>query len=102
MIFMNHSCKPNAIVTNGLQVVALKPIYADEEILMDYSTTEIDPYWSMPCTCNSPSCRQRILPFHLLPLELRRIYSDYMLETLLADAPTENAMILNPAVRYGS
>jgi hypothetical protein len=100
MTFMNHSCEPNAIVTSGLQVVALRPIFAHEEILIDYSTTEIDPYWAMPCTCNSPSCRKSIGPFQLLPPELRRLYSDYMLETLLADAPTESALILNLEVRY--
>jgi len=100
MTYMNHSCEPNAIVTNGPRVVALKPIYTNEEIVMDYSTTEIDPFWSMPCNCNSPSCRKLIQPFQLLPAELRHLYRVHMLETLLADVPTEDALIVNPAVRY--
>ena len=100
MTFMNHSCEPNAIVTNGPQVMALKSISAHEEILMDYSTTEIDPYWSMPCKCNSPSCRHIIQPFQFLPDELRRAYRLYMLETLLADVPSETRMTFNPAARY--
>jgi len=100
MTFMNHSCEPNAIVTSGPQVMALKPICPHEEIVMDYSTTEIDPYWSMPCNCNSHSCRQLILPYQFLPVELRRLYRVYMLETLLADVISENALTFNPAVRY--
>ena len=102
MTFMNHSCEPNAIVSEGPQVIALKSICANEEILMDYSSTEIDPYWQMPCTCNSPFCRKVILPFQFLPLELRRVYREYMLKTLLADIPSEHELIFNPAVRYGS
>jgi hypothetical protein len=66
---------------------------------MDYSTTEIDPYWAMPCKCNGPSCRKVIRPFQSLPIELRRIYSTYMLETLLADVPSEDALLFNPAAR---
>lgn len=100
MTFMNHSCEPNAIVTNGPQVMALKPICAHEEILMDYSTTEIDPYWAMTCHCNSPSCRKVIQPFQFLPVELRRMYGSYMLETLLADVPSEHALTFNQAARY--
>ena len=100
MTFMNHSCEPNAIVTNGPLIMALKPICAHEEILMDYSTTEIDPFWSMPCHCNSPSCRKLIQPFQFLPVELRHLYRSYMLETLLADVSAEDALIVNRAVRY--
>jgi len=100
MTFMNHSCEPNSIVTNGPQVVALKPICAHEEILMDYSTTEIDPFWSMPCNCKSHSCRKVIQPFQFLPHELRQLYRLYMVETLLADVPAENTPRFNRAVRY--
>ena len=85
MIFMNHSCEPNAIVTEGLRVIALKPIMADEEILMDYSTTEIDPYWDMACTCNSPICRKTIRSFQFLPADMRRAYQPHMLSSLLVE-----------------
>ncbi len=85
MIFTNHSCEPNAIVSEGLRVIALKPIMADEEILMDYSTTEIDPYWSMACTCNSPTCRKTIQAFQFLPSEIRHLYQPYMLTALFTD-----------------
>lgn len=100
MTFMNHSCEPNAIVTNGPQVVALIPISAHEEIVMDYSSTEIDPFWEMPCHCNSPSCRKIIQPFQFLPAELRELYRAYMLETLLNDVATEPALIASRGVRY--
>jgi len=102
MIFMNHSCEPNSIVTNDLQVMALRPISADEELVMDYSTTEIDPYWSMPCHCKSSSCRQLILPYQFLPVELRNMYRDTMLQSLLEDVMSEKVLVPNRAARYGS
>lgn len=86
MTFMNHSCEPNSIVTEGLKVVALRSIEAGEEIVMDYSTTEIDPFWKMDCHCNKESCRKVIQGFQFLPANLRHRYEGRMLATLVADA----------------
>lgn len=86
MTFMNHSCEPNSIVTEGLKVVALRDIGVGEEIVMDYSSTEIDPFWKMNCHCNKPSCRKVIEAFQFLPADLRQIYQEKMLATLVADA----------------
>lgn len=88
MTFMNHSCEPNSIVTEGLKVVALRDIEVGEEIVMDYSTTEIDPFWKMNCHCHKPSCRKIITAFQFLPAELRMLYQHKMLATLVADIPT--------------
>ncbi|MCA0456613.1 MAG: SET domain-containing protein-lysine N-methyltransferase [Chloroflexi bacterium] len=87
MNFMNHSCEPNAIVTEGLNVVALRDIPVHEEIVMDYSTTEIDPYWQMDCHCGRATCRKAIRAFQFLPTELRQRYEGQMLATLVAAAP---------------
>lgn len=85
MTFMNHSCEPNAIVGNDLNVIALHDIPANIEILMDYSTTEIDPYWQMACKCHSSTCRTTIKAFQFLPVALRELYAPQMLPSLIAD-----------------
>src|SRR5437870_5452142 len=57
MSFSNHSCEPNTIVSEGLRLIALRPIAAGEELVLDYSTTELDPFWAMACTCGAARCR---------------------------------------------
>jgi hypothetical protein len=49
--FTNHSCVPNAIVSEGLVVVALEDIPSGGEVLLDYATTEVDPCWRLRCRC---------------------------------------------------
>ena len=63
--YLNHSCRPNAAVTRRRTVVALTSIPAGEEITIDYSTTEADPYWSMACSCGDPVCRRKLLPIQI-------------------------------------
>ncbi len=77
-LYMNHSCAPNAIVDKHLNVITLRPITENEEILIDYSTTELDPYWSMKCACGQPTCRKTLLSFQYLPAELKREYSRFL------------------------
>jgi uncharacterized protein len=91
MTFMNHSCEPNSIVTEGLKVIALRDVEAGEEIVMDYSTTEIDPFWKMDCHCNKDSCRKIIQAFQFLPADLRQLYIGLILPTLAADVPITTA-----------
>lgn len=61
--FLNHSCDPNlAFVRGGLPRLspwlhARRSIRAGEELCWDYSTSEDDPAWSMPCRCGAPTCR---------------------------------------------
>jgi hypothetical protein len=57
---INHSCEPNAALGEGLMLRALRPIARDEEITMDYSTTEADFVWEMACGCGAPSCRKTL------------------------------------------
>jgi SET domain len=57
---INHSCEPNAAFTDGLILRALRPIRQDEEVTMDYSTTEADPSWQMSCACGTPTCRKTL------------------------------------------
>ena len=55
----NHSCAPNTAF-EGLNVVALREIAADEELTIDYATfcdAQMTPF---DCQCGSPRCRGRI------------------------------------------
>ncbi len=58
--FVNHSCNANAAFGRFGEFYALRTIEADEEITLDYSTTEADPAWKMECSCGAPNCRQQL------------------------------------------
>jgi SET domain-containing protein len=77
-IYINHSCSPNLIVNEHLQLITLRSINEGEELLIDYSTTELDPYWSMKCFCGQSCCRKTLLSFQYLPNELQKQYSKFI------------------------
>jgi hypothetical protein len=77
-LYINHSCKPNVIITEQLHVLALAPIKANEELLLDYSTTELDPYWKMNCNCGAAECRKVLRSFQFLPPELQMVYQSFI------------------------
>ena len=81
--YINHSCEPNTIVSEGLRLIALRPIASGEELTLDYSTTELDPYWTLACTCGAPRCRRTIRAFPSLPGELQARYGRFMPTTML-------------------
>jgi SET domain len=56
--FINHSCDPNTAFASERTLVATRAVSVGEELTMDYSTTEVDPQWSMGCSCGSPECRR--------------------------------------------
>lgn len=57
---INHHCEPNAAFGPRRQLLALRPIEPHEEVTIDYSTTEADPAWSMPCSCGAAGCRKML------------------------------------------
>jgi SET domain len=57
---INHSCDANSAFGPRRQLMALRPIAKGEEITLDYSTTESDPYWSMACACGTAQCRKML------------------------------------------
>jgi hypothetical protein len=77
-IFLNHSCKPNVIINERMQLIAMIPIRAHEELLLDYSTTELDPYWHMECNCGAKECRKILRSFQFLPFELQEKYGKFI------------------------
>jgi uncharacterized protein len=74
VIYMNHSCKPNCYINEEFGIVAAVPLRAGEELFLDYSTTEIDPYWELDCVCNLENCRKKIRAFQHLPKSLQLKY----------------------------
>ncbi len=76
--FINHSCDPNVFVrtsTTGLrEVIARRPIAAEEEITYDYCVNGYgDVIWT--CDCGAERCRREIhSDFFHLPLELQKEY----------------------------
>jgi SET domain-containing protein len=87
-IFLNHSCEPNVIINEKLQLVAMQPVKAHEELLLDYSTTELDPYWQMDCHCGAKSCRHVLKSFQFLPPELQNKYSKYLSPVFVSTVET--------------
>lgn len=74
-VYGNHSCTPNAGVTPGLRLVAIKAIRKGQEITYDYSTT-MDRWTecSFRCACVSPACRRIIRGYSKLRAALRKKY----------------------------
>lgn len=62
---VNHSCAANAAFSSRRRLVALRAIGAAEEITLDYSTTEVDPDWTMACDCRALGCRLGLHAIHI-------------------------------------
>lgn len=56
----NHSCQPNTRY-DGLDVVAVRPIAAGEELTIDYATFTGPDAESFVCHCGAAACRGRIV-----------------------------------------
>lgn len=66
--FINHSCEPNLGFVDGTPVhYALRDIEPGEELCFDYSTCMNEAGWTIPCLCESPSCRGTITSHCDLP-----------------------------------
>lgn len=72
--FVNHSCAPNAAVSDDTRLVALRDIGSGDEITFDYSTTVSDG-WTMLCRCGTSACRELVVAFQLLPRDLQQRYA---------------------------
>jgi hypothetical protein len=80
--YLNHSCDPNSGVKDRVAVVAMRNIEKGEEITLDYSITEADPYWKMKCKCGKENCRKIIRSIQFLPEEIYRRYEPFVPEFL--------------------
>lgn len=67
LYFTNHSCSPNSGIKGKVRLYALQDINKNEEITLDYSTTEEDIFWNMRCNCGVKKCRRVIRSIQYLP-----------------------------------
>lgn len=76
--YLNHSCKPNVGLKGTRTVIAMRKIKKGEQVTIDYSITEDDPYWKMKCACGQRECRKVIQSIRFLPKRLFRKYKGYI------------------------
>ena len=70
--FLNHSCDPNAYIDFvSLQLHALRPIEAGEEITYHYGTSDWDDEDVFDCECGSKNCLGHIAGFRNMPKEVQ-------------------------------
>ncbi len=72
--FINHSCDPNAGLKDNVNLIAIKNIGVNEEIVFDYSTCMDEDCSTMKFNCGSKNCRGIIKDFKYLPFEVRGKY----------------------------
>ncbi len=65
--YINHSCDPNCIINDNLEVITIRPVFKDEELTVRYNLVHNnenpgswDPRWSFKCLCGSKICQGNI------------------------------------------
>lgn len=91
---INHSCSPNAgIYVNkegGHDIVAIKAIQANEEILLDYALRNYKiEHFPAQCRCGSVECRGQITGWKDLPRHKKEEYRPWA-ATYLLEMEAEN------------
>jgi len=76
--YLNHSCDPTCGVKGRVSLYSLKDLKVGEEITIDYSTTEGNPYWKMSCTCGSARCRGVVRSVAFLPKSIFKKYYPFL------------------------
>jgi cyanophycin synthetase len=87
-VLFNHSCEPNCgvVIRAGekrLEVRALKPIAAGEELTFDYDTFEYEvEHLKGPCLCGAAKCRGRVAGYKHLPADVKARYGEFIADYL--------------------
>lgn len=82
--WINHSCDPNLGFLQTRTLIAKKTILPGDELTLDYSLTEVDPWWSLVCRCGSKQCRHQVSSFQYLPRKLKIHYQSWAPDWVLA------------------
>ena len=78
MLFINHSCNPNAGIKGKKTVTAIRNIKKGEEITVDYVTWCSNDLLSITtCNCGSKICRKKITSNDWKNPELQKRYKGY-------------------------
>jgi hypothetical protein len=73
-VLVNHSCDPNAGISQDKCLLAIRGIRKGQEIRYDYSTTMEEKSFIMSCLCRSSACRKVVGAFSALPRQIRERY----------------------------
>jgi len=76
--YLNHSCDPNIGMLTDREMIAIKDIKINEEIVIDYGFFETDKDWKMQCNCNSKNCRKIITGLDYKILKKDNIKKQYI------------------------
>ena len=53
---INHSCRPNAFLSDTGCLINIEKLTNEEEITIDYRPLLNDTLWQTPCLCGRPNC----------------------------------------------
>jgi SET domain-containing protein len=53
----NHSCEPNIGYNKKSEMITLRCISTNQELLLDYALCNTHPKWELKCRCGSKKCR---------------------------------------------
>ncbi|MFM8734022.1 MAG: cyanophycin synthetase [Pirellulales bacterium] len=87
-VFVNHACEPSCgvVIRSGVQEIeirALRPIAAGEEITVDYETFEEEVvHLGGPCRCGAAKCRGRVAGYRHMPADVKARYGAFIAEYL--------------------
>jgi hypothetical protein len=87
--YINHSCDPNVFFdTSTMQLVALKELQPEDEMMFFYPSTEWRMTQSFSCYCGSPKCIGKIRGAAYLSQELQSQYrfTDFIQQQLAKKA----------------
>ncbi|MBD0333811.1 MAG: SET domain-containing protein-lysine N-methyltransferase [Chitinophagaceae bacterium] len=73
-LYSNHSCNPNCALNENLELISIREIQKDEELVWDYSTSMYERHWTLQCQCGAAQCRKMIADFDLLPEDIQIEY----------------------------
>jgi uncharacterized protein len=76
MLYSNHSCDPNLGICGEITFVAMRNIWAGEELTHDWAMTDDDDY-SVECNCGAPNCRKILTGKDWQRPDLEKRYAGY-------------------------
>jgi hypothetical protein len=83
MLYSNHSCDANLGIRGEITFVAMRDIFAGEELTHDWAMTDNDNY-SVQCKCGAPNCRKTLTGKDWQRPDLQERYAGYF-SVYLAD-----------------
>lgn len=76
--YLNHSCDPNCGFKSKIELVAMRDIQKDEEVVMDYAMCITSELFSLDdCLCDTIHCRKRVTKDDWMDSVLQKRYEGY-------------------------